>query len=92
MDSAGIHSSLISFIRKALKEDSVCIFPDDWRALIKESGRQGVSAVVFDGHSRCYDRGEVMPEKDMPDAMKKKRLLLVYGQVSLERILRLAEG
>ena len=69
---------LLSFIRKALKEDSVCVFPDDWSVLIKEARRQGVSPVVFDGYSCCFDRGEVKPAEDMPDAMKKKWIASVY--------------
>lgn len=70
--------SLLSFIRKALKEETKCILPDDWRALIKEAGRQGVSAIVFDGYTSCYERGEVDGVHDVPDPMKKKWIASVY--------------
>ena len=76
--SSNTHSSLLSFIRKGLKEDSLCVFPTDWGALIKEARRQGVSPVVFDGYSCCYDRGEVTAGEDMPAAMKKKWIASVY--------------
>ena len=56
----------------------MCVLPDDWTALIKEARRQGVGPVVFDGYSCCFDRGEVKPEEDMPDAMKKKWIASVY--------------
>ena len=78
-EKESFRNSLLSFLRKGINEDAICSVPDEWSSLIREAGRQGVDAVVFDGYSRCFDRGEIKTDQDMPDSIKKKWIASVYG-------------